>query len=190
VRLLSDCRSVSQSVSQSVCLGIEHPCGTCDQILFPVGMLLWGALLYKNAIRTSQETHYASTTEPNLLMLFIVRWGYFTTDGQSVSQSVSLGIEHPCGTCDQRLLFSFFCRTIPLLFVLGHLLWREDGSVMCSTICQWSESRRTHNHKLLSHLRLLGSLSVASYDSQGLQWKYSYQPPHGDSLMRGRVCNL
>jgi hypothetical protein len=28
------------TVSQSVCLGIEHLCGTCDQILFPVGMLL------------------------------------------------------------------------------------------------------------------------------------------------------
>jgi hypothetical protein len=28
------------TVSQSVCLGIEHPCGTCDQILLPVGMLL------------------------------------------------------------------------------------------------------------------------------------------------------
>jgi hypothetical protein len=28
------------TVSQSVCLGIEYPCGTCDQILFPVGMLL------------------------------------------------------------------------------------------------------------------------------------------------------
>jgi hypothetical protein len=26
--------------NQSVCLGIEHPCGTCDQILLPVGMLL------------------------------------------------------------------------------------------------------------------------------------------------------
>jgi hypothetical protein len=25
---------------QSVCLGIEHPCGTCDQISLPVGMLL------------------------------------------------------------------------------------------------------------------------------------------------------
>jgi hypothetical protein len=25
---------------QSVCHGIEHPCGTCDQILLPVGMLL------------------------------------------------------------------------------------------------------------------------------------------------------
>jgi hypothetical protein len=26
--------------SQSLCLGIEHPCGTCEQILLPVGMLL------------------------------------------------------------------------------------------------------------------------------------------------------
>jgi hypothetical protein len=42
--------------------------------------------------------------------------------------------------------------------------WRsvsQDGSVICSVICQWSESQRTHNHTLLSHLRLLGSLSVA-----------------------------
>jgi hypothetical protein len=37
-KLLYDWRSVSQSV----CLGIEHPCGTCNQILLvlPVGMLL------------------------------------------------------------------------------------------------------------------------------------------------------
>jgi hypothetical protein len=30
------------TVSQSACLGMEHPCGTCDQILLvlPVGMLL------------------------------------------------------------------------------------------------------------------------------------------------------
>jgi hypothetical protein len=60
-------------------------------------------------------------------------------------------------------------------------LWREDGSVICSAICQWSESRRTHNHTLLSHLRLLGSLSVASYDSQGLRLKYSYPPPHRET---------
>jgi hypothetical protein len=32
-KLLYDCRSVSQSV----CLGIEHPCGTCDQILLLEG---------------------------------------------------------------------------------------------------------------------------------------------------------
>jgi hypothetical protein len=59
-------------------------------------------------------------------------------------------------------------------------LWRGDVCVICSAICQWSESRRTHNPTLLSHLRLLGSLSVASYDSQGLRCKYSHPPPHGD----------
>jgi hypothetical protein len=33
-------RSYFTTDSQSVCLGIEHHCGTCDQILLPVGMLL------------------------------------------------------------------------------------------------------------------------------------------------------
>jgi hypothetical protein len=28
------------TASQSVCLGIEHPCGACDQTLLPVAMLL------------------------------------------------------------------------------------------------------------------------------------------------------
>jgi hypothetical protein len=65
-------------------------------------------------------------------------------------------------------------------FILGRPLWREDGSVICSSICQWSESRRTRNLTLLSHLRLLGSLSAASYDSQGLRWKYSNPPSHGE----------
>jgi hypothetical protein len=31
----------SQSIGQSVCFGIEYPCGTCIQILLPVGMLLY-----------------------------------------------------------------------------------------------------------------------------------------------------
>jgi hypothetical protein len=33
-------------------------------------------------------------------------------------------------------------------------LWREDGSAVCSAITRWSESLRTRNHTLLSHLRL------------------------------------
>jgi hypothetical protein len=77
------------------------------------------------------------------------------------------------------------------LVSIGRPLWREDGSAICSVITQWSESLRTRNHTLLSHLRLpqprgtgsriyipqeqggpvippqaLGSLYVASYDSQ------------------------
>jgi hypothetical protein len=98
----------------------------------------------------------------------------------TVSKSVCIGVEHPFGAHDQISLFPFFCRKIALLFVLGLPLWREDGSVICSSICQRSESRRTHKHILLSHLRHVGSLSVASYDSQGLRWKYSYPPPLGD----------
>jgi hypothetical protein len=103
---------------------------------------------------------------------------YFTTDGQSVSRSVGRSVS--MSWCRAPLwgpwpdfTFSFLCRKIASLFVLGRPLWREDGSVTCSAIYQWSESRRT-----LSHLRLLGSLSVASYGSQGLRWKYSYPHPH------------
>jgi hypothetical protein len=87
----------------------------------------------------------------------------------TVRQSVCLGIEHPCGTCEMI----------------------KDGSAICSVITQWSESRRTREHTLLSHLRLpqpggpgpriyipqehdgpamppraLGSLYDVSYDSQ------------------------
>jgi hypothetical protein len=36
---------------------------------------------------------------------------------------------------------------------------------------------KTNNHTLPSHLRLC-SLFVASYDSQGLRWRYSNPPPH------------
>jgi hypothetical protein len=97
----------------------------------------------------------------------------------TVRQSACLDVGHPFWAHDQILLFSFLRRKIALLFILGRPLWREDGSVICSAICQWSESRRTHNHTFLSHLRLLGSLPVASYGSQRLRWKYSYPPPHG-----------
>jgi hypothetical protein len=50
---------------------------------------------------------------------------------------------------------------------LSHL--RLLGSLINLLLCRLA----------LSHLRLLGSLFVASYDSQGLRWKYSYPPPHG-----------
>jgi hypothetical protein len=40
------------------------------------------------------------------------------------------------------------------LVSVGRPLWREDGSAICSVITQWSETLRTWNHTLLSHLRL------------------------------------
>jgi hypothetical protein len=48
---------------------------------------------------------------------------------------------------------SFKFLLIALLFVLGRPLWREDGSVIYSAVCQWSESWRTRNQTVLSHLR-------------------------------------
>jgi hypothetical protein len=105
-----------------------------------------------------------------------VNWVDVTTDGQSAYPS---WCRAPLWAHDQILLFPFFCRTIALLFDLRRPPWREAGSAICSAICQWSESRRTRNHTLLSHLRLLSFLFIASYNSQGLRWKYSNPPPHG-----------
>jgi hypothetical protein len=78
------------------------------------------------------------------------------------------------------LLFLFFCRKIVLLFVLGRSLWRQDVSVICSAICQWSESPRTRNHILLSHLRLIRFPFRHLLRLAGLRWKYSYPLPHED----------
>jgi hypothetical protein len=102
-------------------------------------------------------------------------WGDVMTNGQSVYPSWCWA---PLWSPWPDFSLSF-CQKIALLFVLGHSLWREDGSIICGAICQWSGLQRTHNHTLLPHLRILRSLSVASYDSQGLRWKYSNPPPHG-----------
>jgi hypothetical protein len=80
----------------------------------------------------------------------------------------------------------YVASTICCLVSVGCPLWREDGSAICSAITQWSESHRTRNHTLHSHVRLPqpggpgsriyisqlyplapGSLYVISYDSQG-----------------------
>jgi hypothetical protein len=88
--------------------------------------------------------------------------------------------------------FNFLCLTVTFfLHRVGCPLWREDGSVICSAISHWLDSRRAHKHILLSHLKLsqpggpgprmyisqektgpvipwvLGSLFVAFNDSQG-----------------------
>jgi hypothetical protein len=51
---------------------------------------------------------------------------------------------------------------------------------VCSLQCNRSLVRllTPNNHTLPSHLRLC-SLSAASYDSQGLRWRYSNPPSHG-----------
>jgi hypothetical protein len=73
---------------------------------------------------------------------------YFTTDGQSVSQYVLVS-GTPLGPMTRFFFFLSFAGELLCSSSWG-ALWREDGSVICSAICQWSKSRRTHNHTLLS----------------------------------------
>jgi hypothetical protein len=65
-------------------------------------------------------------------------------------------------------------------FVLpvGLPLWQEDGSVTYSAIADWSGhwGPITIRYCLICDC----SIFVASYDSQGLRWRYYNSPPHGE----------
>jgi hypothetical protein len=91
------------------------------------------------------------------------------------------------------------------LVSVGRPLWRDDGSGVCNAVTQWSESHRTRNHVLLSHLRLpqprgpdsricnpqeqggpfmtlgTGFTLRRLLRLAGLRWRYSNPPPHGIS---------
>jgi hypothetical protein len=72
---------------------------------------------------------------------------HFTTDGQSITMSwyrASLwDLQPDILSCRNAAVWN-----------LRSSFWLEDGSAICSVITQWSESLRTRNHTLLSHLRL------------------------------------
>jgi hypothetical protein len=106
-----------------------------------------------------------------------------------VSRPVYLSVTHPSGTRDQ-FFPSFFCIENCEFLDVGHPLWREDGSVIYLYNCFGSESRKTQtiffcliwdtpnlegqvpvfisprNRVAKLYPRALGSLFVASYDSQ------------------------
>jgi hypothetical protein len=81
--------------------------------------------------------------------------GFFTTDNQSVSMSWYRAPLWDLRPDSMILSVGMFLYEIYGLVSVGRPLWREDGSAICSVITQWCESRRTHNHTLLFHLRLL-----------------------------------
>jgi hypothetical protein len=111
-------------------------------------LLLHSSIMTKETTFPSEASVSFKLVHPEKKLKLLYDW---LTD----RQSLCLGVGHLFGAHHQILLFSFFCRKIVLLFVMERPLWREDGSVICSAICQWSESQRIHNHILLSNLRLL-----------------------------------
>jgi hypothetical protein len=152
---MTDSQSVSQYVLvSSTLVGLAtryYFLSDCCCLKFSV-LYLWGALSDERTGSTicSVITEWSESlrTRNHILLSHRRSRSYFATD----SHSVCLGIEHPCGTCDQilfpvGLLLSEICGLVSM----GRPLWREDGSAICSVITQWSESLRTRNRTLLSH---------------------------------------
>jgi hypothetical protein len=100
----------------------------------------------------------------------------------TVSWPVRLGIRLPFGAHDQIFIFFFFS------FDNYFVVLPRAPSLLRGRVCNLKCNRClvrslwTNNHTLPSRLRLC-SLFVASYDSQGLRWKYSNPPPHGVKWM-------
>jgi hypothetical protein len=96
----------------------------------------------------------------------------------TASRPVRFGIGLPFGAHDQ------IWSSIPFdnYFVVLPRTPSLTRGWLCNLQCnRWLvRSLRTNNHTLPSHLRLC-SLFVASYDSQGLWWRYSNPPPRYSS---------
>jgi hypothetical protein len=119
-----------------------------------------------------------------------VRHPLWREAGSVITHSVTSGpcqSNHSRGPRPSELMTIFYLQTF---ITVGHLRSSRCGTPslrrgrVCNLLVQfaltlWSKSRRTHDHILISHLRLLGSLFVASSDSQGYRWRYSNPPPHG-----------
>jgi hypothetical protein len=126
--------------------------------------------------KTVHASNWPATPVPTSLKLKLLY------DWQSVSQYVLVS-GTPLGPMTR------FYFPPPLFFLAGKLLcsssWgalfdQRTGLQFVLQSASGQNREELITHTLLSHLRLLGSLSVAWYDSQGLWWKYSYPPPHGD----------
>jgi hypothetical protein len=111
----------------------------------------------------------------------------------TVSQSVCLGIEYPCGTCDQILLpLGVLVSEICGLISVRRPLWREDRSAICSVITQWSKSKLLHDCQSVSQYVLaLWNLrpditSCRNVAVCNLRSCFCGAP----SLTRAPVCNL
>jgi hypothetical protein len=133
-----------------------------------VGRPLWGgdkSVIYLcNFFWTLPEQWLSSPSHAELTTIFYcLIWDSSKLDGQvpvfispmtwvelmlwpAVSWPIRPGVGHPFRTHDQIPSPPFFCRTIVLLFDLGRPLWRENGSAICSAICQWSASRRKYSN--------------------------------------------
>jgi hypothetical protein len=125
--------------------------------------------------------HISNPCVPRLKLKLKLKLIY---DRQSVAQSVRVPGTQLGPVTNFFSLLEIFFRQLRVCYFVALSLTRGR---ICNLLynCFWplpeqvtlgSKSCRTHGHILLSHLRQC-SLFVASYDSQGLRWRYSNPPP-------------
>jgi hypothetical protein len=102
----------------------------------------------------SRMTRQSSTSSQRQLLVSW-SWSHVTTDGRSVSMSWQSWYRAPLLELRPDITS---CRNVAVWNLrscsCGAPSLTIGGSVICSIITQWSESLRTSNHTLLSHLRL------------------------------------
>jgi hypothetical protein len=107
---------------------------------------------------------------------FTFLWSWNSSCGrQSVDQSVWVsGL--PSGPLTRFYLALLFSADNYLIFL------SKAPSLTRKRVCSLQSLTGPNNHTLPSHLSL-STLFVASYDEQGLRWKYSNPPPHGATFL-------
>jgi hypothetical protein len=115
------------TVSQSVCLGIERSCGTCDQILLPVWNLQPCFCGAPSLTRGRFCLFPVSVSSNCPSSSFEVWWGYFTTDGQSVSQYVLVSSTLVGLSTRYYFLSECCCQKFAVLYLCGALSGERTG---------------------------------------------------------------
>jgi hypothetical protein len=122
--------------------------------------------------------------------LFVFIWdskSKLLYDWRSVSQNVLVSSTLEGLATRYYFLSECFCLKFAVFFLWERPLWREEGSAICRVITLWSESLKTRNYTLLSHLRLpeTGGLGSRIYilQEQGASARAGAVPGHWVLMM-------
>jgi hypothetical protein len=136
-----------------------------------------GDFLYKNPVRTSQETHYVSATKPNRLMLLGERVAvYFETYKYTM-------------WAECRALVCWSRRYIYFSLCLYGLEIKENSAVECRSLCVDRLAGPTATGRLAKPVRPVATLSLSPIRNACWHFRYGFSPPQGRLSVNCQVCS-